>query len=151
MARKRFSWQTKATDLTATAANSAHVTPVFVGLISQEFSLNFALSKRWIWVASWCGREFQWCLQRWPWADIARILSELCAVEEMNLGCQLVWERISVMSPKMTLWNMWGKFLKWHQALVNAWLKVARGKGAYESSAIVFKNLFEEWIWFFAL
>ena len=43
------------------------------------------------------------------WADIGRVLrisEELCAVEDMNLGCQLVWERISVMSPTMTLTNM---------------------------------------------
>ena len=49
------------------------MTPVFVGLISEEF---------------------------------LESPEELCAVEDMNLGCQLVWERISVMSPTMTLTNM---------------------------------------------
>ena len=34
---------------------------------SWNLRKNFAPSKTWIWVASWCGREFQWCLQRWPW------------------------------------------------------------------------------------
>ena len=49
------------------------MTPVFVGLISEEF---------------------------------LESPEELCAVEDMNLGCQLVWERILVMSPTMTLTNM---------------------------------------------
>ena len=73
-----------------------------------------------------------------------------CRRDEFGLPVG-VGENFSDVSKDDLVEYVWGKFFKWHQALVNAWLKVARGKGAYESSAIVFKNLFEEWIWFFRL